>query len=179
MTAAAKRIALEILGWVVLAAGLAAMVLPGPGLLLTFAGLAILSTQYTWAKRLMEPVRIRAWRGAAEGVETVPRIILSALAGLALVALGVLWVLDPPAPSWWPVRATWWLFGGDAVGITLVGSGLLALGLLVFAVQRFHGKPDAVEAIDLMEAEHRERVRVRKEARRRLDRIDEADRPGA
>lgn len=179
MTAAAKRIALETLGWVVLVAGLAAMVLPGPGLLLTFAGLAILSTQYTWAKRLMEPVRIKAWRGAAEGVETVPRIALSALAALCLLGLGVLWVVHPPAPSWWPLRATWWLFGGNAVGITLIGSALLALGLLVFAVRRFYGHPDAVEAIDLMEAEHKARVAARKEARHRLDGLEETDRPGA
>ena len=57
---AAKRLFLEILGWTVLAIGVLALFLPGPGLLLTFSGLAVLSTQYTWARRVMEPVRIKA-----------------------------------------------------------------------------------------------------------------------
>ncbi|PZU48076.1 MAG: hypothetical protein DI571_03800 [Arsenicicoccus sp.] len=60
---------------------------PGPGLLLTFAGLWILSTQYAWARRWTNPVKIRALRGAAEGVETIPRIILSALIALGLVGV--------------------------------------------------------------------------------------------
>lgn len=165
---AAKRVALEALGWTVLAIGVLALFLPGPGLLLTFAGLAILSTQYVWAKRVMEPVRIKAWRGAAQGVETPLRIVLSSLAALTMLAIGVLWIVGPPAPSWWPLEEDWWLFGGPAVGITLVASSLIAIGLLVFAVHRFFRKPEAVEAIDRMEAEHQARVDARKEARRRL-----------
>lgn len=69
MTGTAKRLLLEILGWVLLVAGLAAIVLPGPGLILLFAGLAVLSQQYTWAERWLEPVQLRALRGAAQGVE--------------------------------------------------------------------------------------------------------------
>ena len=60
MTGAAKRIGLEILGWVLLLLGMAAIFLPGPGLLGIFAGLALLSQQYEWAERRVEPVRIRA-----------------------------------------------------------------------------------------------------------------------
>lgn len=171
---AVKRLLLEILGWTVLVLGVLALFLPGPGLVLTFAGLAILSTQYTWAKRITTPVKIKAWRGAAEGVETTPRIILSVLATLVVTAAGALWLWNPPAPAWWPVREEWWLFGGDAVGFTFIGSSLLGLGLLAFAVHRFHRKPDAVEAIERMEAVHKARVAVRKEARRRLRAIKAA-----
>lgn len=165
---AAKRLFLEILGWTVLAIGVLALFLPGPGLLLTFSGLAVLSTQYTWARRVMEPVRIKAWRGAAEGVETPLRIALSTVAALTVTATGVLWLLDPPAPGWWPLREEWWLFGGPAVGVTLVASSVLGLGLLGFAVHRFTGKPAAVEAIDRMEQQHKVRVAARRRARRRL-----------
>lgn len=165
---AAKRLLLEILGWTVLAVGVLALFLPGPGLVLTFAGLAILSTQYTWARRVTQPVKIMAWRGASEGVETVPRIVLSVLATLLVAATGALWLWSPPVPAWWPVDESWWLFGGAAVGLTLIGSSLLGLGLLAFAVHRFHGKPHAVAAIDRMEQRHKLRVAARKEARRRL-----------
>lgn len=171
---AVKRLLLEILGWTVLVLGVLALFLPGPGLVLTFAGLAILSTQYTWAKRITTPVKIKAWRGAAEGVETIPRIVLSLLATLFVTASGALWLWSPPAPAWWPVHEDWWLFGGDAVGFTLIGSSVLGMGLLAFAVHRFYRKPDAVEAISRMEAVHKARVAVRKEARRRLRAIKAA-----
>ena len=173
---AAKRLALEILGWAVLVLGVLALFLPGPGLLLTFAALAILSTQYTWARRLMMPVRVKAWRGAAEGVETVPRIVLSTLSALAMLSFGIYWLTDPAVPSWWPVNRDWWLFGGPAVGWTVIGSAIIALGLLVFAVHRFYRQPDAVEAIERLEEVHRARVATRREARRRLKGLKERQR---
>ena len=109
---AAKRLVLETFGWILLLAGVAAIFLPGPGLLGIFAGLALLSQQYDWAERRVEPVRIRALRGAAEGVETWPRIVASVLGALVLVACGVLWIQRPDAPGWWPLAETWWLPGG-------------------------------------------------------------------
>ena len=48
-----QRIAVTIAGFVVLLAGVALLVLPGPGWVLIFAGLAILSTEYMWARRLL------------------------------------------------------------------------------------------------------------------------------
>ena len=77
MKSAARRVALETLGWVLVVAGIAALVLPGPGLLAIFAGLALLSQQYDWAERRVEPVKEKALKAAAESVETWPRIVLS------------------------------------------------------------------------------------------------------
>ncbi len=55
-----KRIVVEGAGWVMVVAGVAAIALPGPGLLLLFGGLAILSQQYAWAARRVEPVQRKA-----------------------------------------------------------------------------------------------------------------------
>lgn len=170
---AAKRLALEILGWTVLCLGLLALFLPGPGLLLTFAGLAVLATQYTWARNLTQPVKIKALRGAAEGVETRLRIALSALVAIVMTAVGVYWVLSPAAPGWWPLAEQWWLFGGPAVGWTMIGSSVIAIGLLVYSVRRFHHRPDSIAELVRMESAHRRRVAARKEARRRLTAIKE------
>jgi uncharacterized protein (TIGR02611 family) len=60
-----RRVVLEIIGWILVVAGVAALVLPGPGLLMIFAGLVILSQEYEWAERRLEPVKVRALRGAA------------------------------------------------------------------------------------------------------------------
>ena len=142
MTGAAKRIGLEILGWVLLLLGVAAIFLPGPGLLGIFAGLALLSQQYEWADRRVEPVRVRALLGAAEGVETWPRIVASCLGAVALAACGVLWIIKPPAPEWWPVSETWWLPGGIWTGVTQVVSAFIAIALIVYSYRRFHGQPE-------------------------------------
>ncbi|WP_202879625.1 PGPGW domain-containing protein [Serinicoccus kebangsaanensis] len=155
---AAKRIALETLGWVVLVAGVLALFLPGPGLLLTFAGLAILSTQYDWARRWTTPVKIRALRGAAEGVETIPRIAVSVLITLVLIGVGVVWFISPPPPGWWPIADHWWLFGGRTVAITMLASSAIAIILLVYSVVRFHGKPEARAEVDRMEADYKAEV---------------------
>jgi uncharacterized protein (TIGR02611 family) len=52
-----RRVAVTIAGIVVLLVGLALCVLPGPGLLVVAAGLAILATEYAWARRLLRRVR--------------------------------------------------------------------------------------------------------------------------
>jgi hypothetical protein len=133
----AKRILVEGLGWLLVVVGLAAIVLPGPGLLAIFAGMALLATQYEWAERRLEPVRKAALNTAADSVKTWPRIVFSALVGLVIVAVGVVWGLHPAAPSWWPLADKWWLVGGWGTGGTLVASGLIALAMIVYSYISF------------------------------------------
>ncbi|CAN5671946.1 PGPGW domain-containing protein [soil metagenome] len=149
MMSAVKRVGLEVVGWTLLVAGIAALVLPGPGLLMIFASLAILSQQYEWAERRLDPIKYRALKGAAESVETVPRMVLSVVGVLFLFSCSYVWAWDPPVPDWWPLPEFAWIPGGGLVtGITLGASGLIALGLIVYSYRRFHGKPDAVAALE-------------------------------
>ena len=55
-----KRIAVTIAGFAVLLAGVALLVLPGPGWLLIFLGLGILGTEYVWAQRLLATAKTKA-----------------------------------------------------------------------------------------------------------------------
>lgn len=132
-----KRILLQVAGWLLLIAGLAALVLPGPGILALFAGMAILATQYAWAERHIEPVEKAALRGAEGSVKTWPRIMFAAFGALSLIGLGIYWGLGPSAPTWWPLADTWWLLGGWATGSSLIASGLIALALLLYSYRRF------------------------------------------
>lgn len=52
------------IGSVLVLAGLAMLVLPGPGLVVLFAGVAVLSTEFPWASRLLHRMKVlgtRAW----------------------------------------------------------------------------------------------------------------------
>lgn len=139
-----KRIALEGAGWVLVAGGIAALILPGPGLLMLAGGLVILSQEYEWAERRVEPVKRKALQGAAEGVANGLRITLSTLLGLVLIVCGIVWIWAPDAPSWWPVSEGWWLPGGLATGITQIASGLVALALIVYSYRRFRVREEPV-----------------------------------
>jgi uncharacterized protein (TIGR02611 family) len=133
----AKRVLIEIAGWVLVVVGIAALVLPGPGLLALFAGVALLSTQYDWAAKRLEPVKKAAHRAAADGVKTWPRIVLSTIGVLWLMGLGVVWCVRPGAPSWWPLEERWWLPGGIATGCSLLASGVIAAAMIVYSYRNF------------------------------------------
>ncbi len=148
MKSAAKRVVLELLGWILVLVGIAALVLPGPGLLALFAGVALLATQYEWAERRLDPVRKAALRGAADSVKTKGRIALSMFGVLWLIGFGVLWIVKPPTPDWWPIHERWWLAGGWATGITLIASGILAAAMIVYSYRHFR------EIKDDQQAEH-------------------------
>lgn len=50
----AKRVAITVAGFAVIVVGLILVPLPGPGWLIVFGGLAILATEYVWARRLLD-----------------------------------------------------------------------------------------------------------------------------
>jgi hypothetical protein len=140
---AARRLVLETIGWLLVVVGIAALVLPGPGLLAIVAGLALLSQQYEWAERRLEPVKEKALKAAKDSVETWPRMVISGGSALVLVVAGIVWIWHPPAPSWWPLDDGWWLIGGWGTGITQVLSGLIALAMIVYSYRRFRGRAAA------------------------------------
>ena len=60
-----KKLFIALIGGTVLLLGVAMLVLPGPGLLIIAAGVAILATEFLWARR--------AWRKAKGTVARVRR----------------------------------------------------------------------------------------------------------
>jgi uncharacterized protein len=60
MTPQTKRILILIVGWGFVLLGVVGLVLPFlQGVLFIFAGIIILSSEYAWAKRLLEKLRTR------------------------------------------------------------------------------------------------------------------------
>lgn len=136
------------LGWLLTVAGVILFPLPGPGLLLLAAGLAILAEHYTWAEKRVDWVKLRALRGAAAGVQTPWRTFWTTLVTAALGASGVLWLWEPAQPAWWVLPHWTWLPGGLWSGIGQIVSGLVALALVGYAWWRFHDDPEALADLD-------------------------------
>ncbi|QWC85302.1 PGPGW domain-containing protein [Nocardioidaceae bacterium] len=135
-----KRILIEGLGWTLVVVGIAALVLPGPGLLALFAGLALLATQYDWAEKRLAPVRVRALQTAADSVSSWGRIAVSLFGVVFLTAAGFFWGLGPEAPTWWPVADRFWLMGGWSAGATMIASALIALATIVYSYKNYRGE---------------------------------------
>ncbi|CAL9668668.1 PGPGW domain-containing protein [Streptomyces sp. enrichment culture] len=120
-----RRTALGVLGAVVLVVGVALLVLPGPGLLLVFAGVVLLARAVPALDRFVAPVRDRAMRAAEESVSSGWRIAGSVLVGVFLVTAGAVWGLVPRLP-----------YSGWATGASLILSGLVLFALLVWSRRR-------------------------------------------
>ena len=60
----ARRIAILIVGMTVLLIGIAMIILPGPALVVIPVGLAILATEFAWARRWLRVMRESAEKGA-------------------------------------------------------------------------------------------------------------------
>ncbi|TDD79789.1 hypothetical protein E1293_22450 [Actinomadura darangshiensis] len=120
-----RRALVLVAGGAVLLAGVALLVLPGPGLLLVLAGLLILAREFPGVDRYVEPVRERAIQAAEESVTSWWRLTGSILTGLALIGAGVAWGLVPELP-----------FSGWSAGASLILSGFILFGLLYWSYRR-------------------------------------------
>jgi uncharacterized protein (TIGR02611 family) len=88
------RIVVGTIGAIVLIVGIIAIPYPGPGWLIVFAGLGILASEFTWARRVLRYARIKydAWT-AWLGRQSMPaRLLVLGLTGLFVV--GTLYLLN-------------------------------------------------------------------------------------
>ena len=88
------RIGVAILGGLVLVAGIIAIPYPGPGWLIVFGGLAILATEFMWAKRVLHYARGKydAWTDWLGRQSLIVRIAV--LLATGLIVLATLYLLN-------------------------------------------------------------------------------------
>ena len=133
----ARRVALGGVGTILVLVGIAGLVLPGPGLLIMFAGVAVLSLEFEWAERRVDYIRDKAMDAAEYGVATWPRILLSAAGAIGVVIAGVIWIVNPTIPEIWIIGPKL-PFAGIGTGIGMEISALIAFFLLGYSYRRFH-----------------------------------------
>lgn len=120
-----KKFAMTILGVALLAVGAAMMVLPGPGILLIVAGLAVLATEYVWARRLLVGAKEQATKVQEASVKSPVRTAMTFVFAAGLIAVGAAMLfIDDVA---WPVLDNLL----DKVWGPVTGSILILTGLLL------------------------------------------------
>src|SRR3954463_6546067 len=117
-----KTTVVAVLGGLLTLSGVALLVLPGPGFVLVAAGLAVLATRFSWAKKPLDYAKDKAQEGVEEVAKSPWRAAGAVLAALALVALGVLAVIGMALP-----------FMNAFTAVVLILSGLFLVGTVVFA----------------------------------------------
>ena len=58
----AKRLIVMVIGFTILAVGIAMIVLPGPAVVVIPVGLALLATEFIWARKLLNTIKERIER---------------------------------------------------------------------------------------------------------------------
>lgn len=85
-----------IIGFGLVAAGIAMLVLPGPGWATIILGLIVLASEYAWARRLMDPVK--RWARKAADAALDPRVRRR-----NLIILGLVIVVGAALTTWYVV----------------------------------------------------------------------------
>jgi uncharacterized protein (TIGR02611 family) len=88
-----KRIAVTVVGFVVLIAGVIMMVTPGPGVIAILAGLAILASEWAWAERALDRAKAGGRVVLGRATASPLRIGLSVVATLGGIAAVLVYFL--------------------------------------------------------------------------------------
>lgn len=121
-----KLVLVAVVGSAVTLVGIALLALPGPGFLLVAAGLAILATQFRWARRPLRYARRKAEQGVDEIIKSRWRTAFAVVCGLVPLTLGGLALAGVEVPVVGRFLNTF-------TAASLVLSGLFLVGLVVYA----------------------------------------------
>ena len=118
-----KRLAVFLLGTAIVGAGLAMLVLPGPGLLIIIVGLAVLATEFVWAERALDRTTATAATAASKVTNNAAGRRALVMSGVGMVIGGALVVT---------------LLGDHRIiGVSVLVAGLIGLATLLPGVQRW------------------------------------------
>jgi drug/metabolite transporter (DMT)-like permease len=117
-----KTVVVAALGGLLALAGIALLVLPGPGFILVAAGLAVLATQFEWARKPLDYAKGKAEDGLHEVGRSRWRAAFAVLCALVLVAVGTLVLVGVDLP-----------FANAFTAVVLILSGLFLVGTVVYA----------------------------------------------
>jgi uncharacterized protein (TIGR02611 family) len=104
------RVAVGIVGGLIVALGLVTIPLPGPGWLTVIAGLFVLATEFTWAERLLEFTRrhVKRWTDWVNAQPVWVRLLLAAATAAFVYGVLVVTLHLTGVPDWVPGWVPLW-----------------------------------------------------------------------
>ena len=104
------RIAVGVVGGLVVALGLATIPLPGPGWLIVIAGLFVLATEFTWAERLLEFTKrhVKRWTDWVTAQPMWVRLLIAAATAAFVYGVLVVTLHMTGVPDWVPGWVPLW-----------------------------------------------------------------------
>lgn len=112
-----RKIAILIVGTLVLLAGIAMLALPGPGMVVIIVGLVILAQEFAWAERLLDIAVEKVAAANVRAQESKHGKRMLAASGIGLMLAGVVVIV---------VMSKFWY-----VGVSLIGAGIIGLCTLL------------------------------------------------
>ena len=132
-----RRIAVTVVGTVILAVGVVLLVAPGPGLLVIALALAVFAIEYRWARRRLAAVQARARSAALTAAASRVATASAVLFGVGAVGLGAVLVLTDLLP-----------FSGVATGVSVAIGGLTVLVTMAYSVRELRRTEKTEEGED-------------------------------
>ncbi len=121
-----RRIAVTIVGSVILALGAVLLVAPGPGLLVIALALVVFAVEYEWARRHLATVQARARSAAYRAAASRAATAAALLFGIGTVGMGGLLIFTDLLP-----------LSGAGAGVGVVIAGLTVLATMGYGMREF------------------------------------------
>ena len=104
------RIGVGIVGGLVVALGIVAIPLPGPGWLIVIAGLFVLATEFVWAERLLEFTKrhVKAWTDWVTDQPVWVRVLIGVATAAFVYGVLVVTLHLAGVPGWLPGWVPLW-----------------------------------------------------------------------
>jgi len=93
-----RRIAVTVVGTVILAVGVVLLVAPGPGLVVIALALAVFAIEYQWARRNLAAVQARARSAALKAAASRVGTASAVLFGVGAIGLGAVLIFTDLLP---------------------------------------------------------------------------------
>ena len=118
-----RRLIITLVGFSILGAGLAMLVLPGPGIVVILLGFAVLAREFTWAERALD-------RTAASAASATSKVTSTKLGKLTLAASALSMIVGG--------GVVMFLYSDQKIiGASVTVAGTIALAAVLPAVQRW------------------------------------------
>jgi protein-S-isoprenylcysteine O-methyltransferase Ste14 len=119
-----RRIAITVVGTVILAVGVVLLVAPGPGLLVIVLALTVFAVEYEWARRRLTAARAIAISAAEKTAASQIAKVAAVLLGLGALGLAGMLIFTDLLP-----------LSGLGTGISVALAGLTVLAITGYSVR--------------------------------------------